>query len=52
MIEIYLIVPRTMEIGTVDRLDSIRAEIGDEIGDAGPDRWLTIAFTGDVKWAD
>jgi predicted Co/Zn/Cd cation transporter (cation efflux family) len=52
MIEIYLIVPRTMEIGTVDRLDAIRAEIGNEIGDPGPDRWLTIAFTGDVKWAD
>ncbi|KQS96787.1 MULTISPECIES: cation diffusion facilitator family transporter [unclassified Rhizobium] len=52
VIEIYFLLPRDMPLSSVDQLDAIRAEVGEEIGDAGPDRWLTIAFTGDIKWAD
>jgi predicted Co/Zn/Cd cation transporter (cation efflux family) len=32
---------------SVTRIDALRAEIGDAIGGAGPDRWLTILFTAD-----
>ncbi len=33
---------------TIEHFDQLRAEIGDNIGDAGPDRWLTIVFTADT----
>ncbi|WP_112816485.1 cation diffusion facilitator family transporter [Ensifer sp.] len=52
LIEIYLIGSAETRIDTLASLDAIRAEIGAEIGEAGRDRWLTIAFTGDVKWAE
>lgn len=48
-IEIYIVLPRDLEIGSVDLLDGIRAEIGDFIGEPGPQRWLTITFTGDAS---
>ncbi|HEV7305416.1 cation diffusion facilitator family transporter [Ensifer sp.] len=51
-IEIYLIGAPDQTVGTLADFDVIRAEIGDEIGDPGPDRWLTIAFTGDARWAE
>lgn len=41
-----------MTITSIDKLDAIRAEIGEEIGEPSPDRWLTIAFTGNIRWAD
>jgi predicted Co/Zn/Cd cation transporter (cation efflux family) len=31
----------------VGAIDLLRAEIGAAIGNAGPDRWLTILFTAD-----
>lgn len=46
-IEIYIVLPRDYAIGSVDLLDDIRAEIGAFIGEPGPQRWLTITFTGD-----
>ncbi|MCK3780689.1 cation transporter [Ensifer sesbaniae] len=52
MIEIYLIGTPETKVGTLAELDRIRAEIGVEIGDPGHDRWLTIAFTGEVQWAE
>ncbi|MFD1331484.1 cation diffusion facilitator family transporter [Methylopila musalis] len=52
VIEVYLIVPEDRPIGSIAELDAIRAEIGEAIGGEGRDRWLTIAFTGDPKWAD
>jgi predicted Co/Zn/Cd cation transporter (cation efflux family) len=45
-IEIYIVLPRDLVIGSVDLLDEIRAEIGNFIGEPGPQRWLTITFTG------
>jgi predicted Co/Zn/Cd cation transporter (cation efflux family) len=48
-IEIYIVLPRDFAIGSVDLLDDIRTEIGDFIGDPGPQRWLTITFTGDAS---
>ncbi|MHC5305904.1 cation diffusion facilitator family transporter [Bartonella sp. LJL80] len=51
MIEIHLILPQNYQIGKVEELDKIRSEIGDMIGDAGPDRWLTVSFTAKPEWA-
>lgn len=48
--ELHFIVPPnwTMPIAAVDQ---IRQEISDHIGGEGPDRWLTISFTADERWA-
>lgn len=51
-VEIHFILPPGYPIGTVDWTDRVREEVGGAIGFAGPDRWLTITFTGDAKWAD
>ncbi|KQT65972.1 MULTISPECIES: cation diffusion facilitator family transporter [unclassified Aureimonas] len=50
LIEVHFVVPPTFSIDTISVLDAIREEVGEAIGDAGSDRWLTIAFTGDPKW--
>ena len=52
VIEVYLIVPPDRPIGLIAELDAVREELGAAIGEGGRDRWLTIAFTGDPKWAD
>lgn len=51
-IELYFIVPKGQPPRALEDWDHIRDEIGHEIGDEGPDRWLTIAFTTDVDWAE
>ena len=51
-IEIHFILPPGYPIGTVDWADAVREEVSGAIGFAGPDRWLTVAFTGDPKWAE
>ncbi|WP_062110927.1 cation diffusion facilitator family transporter [Aureimonas sp. AU40] len=51
MVEIHFVVPRDRMFGTIDAFDAVREEVGAAIGGAGPDRWLTVAFTGDEKWA-
>ncbi len=48
-IEICIVLPRDYPIPSVDLLDEIRTEIGEFIGDPGPQRWLTITFTGDAS---
>ena len=50
LIEIHLILPENYQIGCVETLDKIRSEIGDMIGEASPDRWLTVSFTAEPKW--
>jgi predicted Co/Zn/Cd cation transporter (cation efflux family) len=50
-IELYFIVPRGGPAQRLEEWDEIRDEIGNAIGDEGPDRWLTIAFTTDSQWA-
>ncbi len=51
-IELYFIVPSGWPPKRLEEWDRIRDEIGEAIGDEGPDRWLTIAFTTDPEWAD
>ena len=51
-IELYFIVPKNLPPKSVEEWDRIRDEIGAAIGDEGHNRWLTIAFTADVSWAE
>jgi predicted Co/Zn/Cd cation transporter (cation efflux family) len=44
---ISVLVPTELRL-SVAELDRLRAEIGEAIGGAGPNRWLTIIFTGDA----
>ncbi len=45
-IEISVLVPRDLRV-PVAEIDALRGEIGTAIGEAGPERWLTILFTAD-----
>lgn len=51
-IELFFIVPEDFPAKKLQEWDDIRDEVGAAIGDEGPDRWLTIAFTTDPEWAD
>ncbi|MDQ6436578.1 cation transporter [Mesorhizobium sp. LHD-90] len=51
-IEIYFIVPTGQPPKLIEEWDQIRDEVGRAIGEEGHDRWLTIAFTGNVAWAE
>ncbi len=51
-IEIYFIVPADAPARTITEWDALRDEVGELIGDKGPDRWLTVVFTGDPEWAE
>ena len=51
-IELYFIVPTDWPPKRLEEWDRIRDEIGEAVGDEGPDRWLTIVFTTDPEWAD
>ncbi len=51
-IELYFIVPTGEPPKRLEEWDAIRDEIGQQIGGEGPDRWLTIAFTTDLEWAE
>ena len=51
LIEIHFITPPGWPLSSVAQLDAIRQEVGDAIGDEGPNRWLTISFTEDPAWA-
>ncbi|AKK20401.1 cation transporter [Candidatus Liberibacter africanus] len=50
-IEIYLIVPPHYPINRIESLDAIRHEVGGAVGGLGEERWLTISFTTQKKWA-
>ncbi len=50
-IELYFIVPVDWPAQTLDEWDAVRDVIGQAIGDEGPNRWLTIAFTTDPQWS-
>ena len=49
-IEIHIVLPESYRLENVADLDAIRQKISDEIGGAGPQRWLTVSFTGDESW--
>ena len=51
-IELFFIVPPDWPAVKIEYWDALREEIGALIGDAGPDRWITISFTADPEWAD
>lgn len=51
-IELFFIVPASMPARTIGEWDAWRDEIGNAIGGEGPDRWLTVLFTGDLEWAE
>lgn len=51
-IELYFIVPENDPPRKLAEWDQIRDRIGDAIGGEGPDRWLTVAFTTDLEWAE
>jgi len=51
-IELYFIVPPNSPARKLEEWDALRDEIGEELGDEGPDRWLTIVFTTDLEWAE
>ena len=51
-IELYFIVPPTTEARTIQEWDALREEVSQAVGGAGPDRWLTVVFTGDAEWAE
>jgi len=46
-IEVAVLLPAELRL-SIGELDALRAEIGEAIGGAGPDRWLTIVFTADA----
>jgi len=47
-IEIYIVVPPGHPVREIAEFDAIRRALGAAIGEAGPERWLTIVFTGDA----
>lgn len=49
-IEIHVVLPENYPIESITSLDALRADIAGEIGGAGPQRWITICFTGDEAW--
>lgn len=51
-IELYFVVPDSLGTRPLREWDSLRDEIGQLLGEATPDRWLTISFTTDPAWAD
>lgn len=51
-VELYFIVPPGLPAKSIEQWDGLRDEIGEALGDEGPDRWLTIAFTADKEWAE
>lgn len=48
-IEISVLVPVDYPAFPVAHFDRLRTQIGGELGDSGPDRWLTIIFTSDPQ---
>jgi predicted Co/Zn/Cd cation transporter (cation efflux family) len=51
-IELYFIVPADAPARTISEWDALRDEIGEAVGGEGPNRWLTVVFTGDREWAE
>lgn len=49
-VEVHIVLPEAMEHVGIRQLDLIRDKISHAIGEAGPDRWLTVAFTRDARW--
>nr|WP_325100959.1 MULTISPECIES: cation transporter [unclassified Pseudomonas] len=50
-IELHFIVPPELPARTLQSWDALRNDIADALGEASPNRWLTINFTTDRDWA-
>ncbi len=50
-IEIHVVLPAAYPLHNIATLDALREEISAQLGKPEPDRWLTVSFTGDHKWA-
>ena len=50
-VEIHLVLPKDYPIHCVSFFDEIRCQISESVGEVGPDRWLTVCFTADERWA-
>lgn len=51
-VELYFVAPKDQSPKPLEEWDRIRDRVGAAIGGEGKDRWLTIAFTTDVAWAE
>jgi predicted Co/Zn/Cd cation transporter (cation efflux family) len=51
LIEINFLTPPGWPVSSIAQLDAIRQEVGDALGQEGPNRWLTISFTEQTNWA-
>ena len=51
VIGISVIVPADYPLGSIRQLDAMRQQIADRLGGERSHYWLSIAFTGDCKWA-
>ncbi|MGY4495497.1 cation diffusion facilitator family transporter [Pseudomonas sp. TE3610] len=49
-VEIHIVVPPAMNSWAVEQLDRVREDIAAGIGHAGPNRWISVAFTRDRRW--
>ncbi|KAG1080735.1 hypothetical protein G6F40_015763 [Rhizopus arrhizus] len=49
-IELFFVVPENDPPRPLVEWDRLRDEIGAALGEASPDRWLTIMFTTDREW--
>jgi predicted Co/Zn/Cd cation transporter (cation efflux family) len=49
-VEVHIVLPEAMEHAGIRQLDLIRDKISHAVGEPGPDRWLTVAFTRDPRW--
>lgn len=51
-VELYFVAPKNQPAKPLEEWDAIRDRVGAAIGGDEKDRWLTIAFTTDVAWAE
>ena len=51
-VELYFVAPKNQPPKPLEEWDAIRDRVGAAIGGDEKDRWLTIAFTTDVAWAE
>jgi predicted Co/Zn/Cd cation transporter (cation efflux family) len=51
-VELHFIVSKQLPGRPLEEWDLIRDEVGAAIGEDGPDRWLTVAFTTEPRWAE
>lgn len=51
-ISIFIVAPAEKSTRPLLEWDILRDELGDAIGGKGPDRWLTITFVSDLRWAE